>query len=136
MKTSIRVLSSSSRRLSCNQRAVAINSSIPPTASSESVSDLNARRQIDEYLQQRSVDIISKPFPEPDKPIVWNYAAGMLRVLVVNRDNAFNALNLEMIKLYMEHLLAFEKSDLVSMVAVVNNKYAKAFCAGGDIKGD
>lgn len=89
---------------------------------------------MDEYLQQRSVDIIAKPFPDPSKPIVWNYAVGMLRVLVVNRDQAFNALNNDMIQLYMDHLVAFEKSELVSMIGVVNNKYSKAFCAGGDIK--
>jgi len=64
--------------------------------------------------------------------VVVERSPGM-RTVILNRPNALNSLNLEMVRVITPLLQKWEKSDTVHCV-VLKGAGNKAFCAGGDIR--
>jgi 3-hydroxyisobutyryl-CoA hydrolase len=58
---------------------------------------------------------------------------GHVKTLILNRPQALNALNFNMIRLIRPHLLPQEKR---SSMIIIKGAGGKAFCAGGDIRGN
>ncbi len=57
---------------------------------------------------------------------------GKIAEVILNRPEAFNAFNLEMITELAGHLIALASDDSVKGIAIAGK--GKAFCAGGDLK--
>ncbi|KAJ3107803.1 hypothetical protein HDU97_003151 [Phlyctochytrium planicorne] len=57
-----------------------------------------------------------------------------LRVFVLNRPAALNALNLNMVQLMSPQLKAWDESDLSKVILLMGVEGCKGFCAGGDVK--
>ncbi|RKP10707.1 ClpP/crotonase-like domain-containing protein, partial [Thamnocephalis sphaerospora] len=55
------------------------------------------------------------------------------RTFVLNRPEAYNALNLGMVRTMTPQLQAWEQSDLCKVI-MLKSDHPKAFCAGGDVK--
>lgn len=58
---------------------------------------------------------------------------GSIGVITLNRPQALNALNLEMIIMLQKQLLHWEKDDTIRAFLIQGT--GKAFCAGGDVRG-
>lgn len=56
-------------------------------------------------------------------------------IITLNRPKALNALNLNMVRLIYPQLCKWEKDDKMKMV-IVKAAGPKAFCAGGDVRGN
>src|SRR4030042_169058 len=56
---------------------------------------------------------------------------GIVEVLL-NRPEAFNAFDLDMIELFAKYLISLAMDDSVSVLIISGE--GKAFCAGGDLK--
>ena len=65
------------------------------------------------------------------EPIRLRKDGGMVEVLL-NRPEAFNAFNLDMIELFAKYLISLALDDSVSVLVISGE--GKAFCAGGDLK--
>ncbi|MGO8989581.1 MAG: enoyl-CoA hydratase/isomerase family protein [bacterium] len=65
------------------------------------------------------------------EPIRLRKDGGMVEVLL-NRPEAFNAFNLDMIELFAKYLVSLALDDSVSVLVISGE--GKAFCAGGDLK--
>ena len=65
------------------------------------------------------------------EPIRLRKDGGMVEVLL-NRPEAFNAFNLDMIELFAKYLISLAMDDSVSVIIISGE--GKAFCAGGDLK--
>ncbi|KAI8844792.1 ClpP/crotonase-like domain-containing protein [Chytridium lagenaria] len=57
-----------------------------------------------------------------------------LRVFVLNRPKALNALNLNMVQLMTPQLKAWNESDLSKVILLMGVEGSRGFCAGGDVK--
>ncbi|KAJ3210465.1 hypothetical protein HDU67_005274 [Dinochytrium kinnereticum] len=57
-----------------------------------------------------------------------------LRVFMLNRPNALNALNLNMVQLMTPQLKAWNESDLSKVILLMGVEGCRGFCAGGDVK--
>ncbi|TPX56211.1 hypothetical protein PhCBS80983_g04687 [Powellomyces hirtus] len=57
-----------------------------------------------------------------------------VRVFLLNRPKAFNALNLSMVQNIVPQLQVWEESNLCKVIVITNSDDSKAFCAGGDVK--
>lgn len=62
----------------------------------------------------------------------WDYTDGYMRVAVLDRPRALNALTLSMVDFLAARVDSWEQSDKVQSI-VVRARGGKAFCAGGDI---
>ena len=65
------------------------------------------------------------------EPIRLKKDGGIVEVLL-NRPEAFNAFNLDMIELLEKYLISLAMDDSVSVLVISGE--GKAFCAGGDLK--
>ncbi|KAJ3021834.1 UNVERIFIED_CONTAM: hypothetical protein HDU68_009435 [Siphonaria sp. JEL0065] len=57
-----------------------------------------------------------------------------MQTLILNRPDALNALNHNMIKIMAPKLKVFEESDVTKSILLTNVEGSRAFCSGGDIK--
>ncbi|WAQ89498.1 hypothetical protein PtA15_11A187 [Puccinia triticina] len=69
--------------------------------------------------------------PTPQQPSVLTKTDGNLRSLTLNRPEALNALNMEMIQAIAAELTKWENSEPAKMVILKG--VGRAFCAGGDV---
>lgn len=58
------------------------------------------------------------------------------RIFLLNRNESLNALNLNMIRMMMPQMQVWDQSDLCHLIVLMKNLGSKAFCAGGDVKGN
>ena len=58
---------------------------------------------------------------------------GNAGIIELDRPDALNALNIEMVKLMAEHLKLWEKDKTVGHVIICSSS-GKAFCSGGDVR--
>eukprot|EP00276_Gloeochaete_wittrockiana_P015562 CAMPEP_0184337332 /NCGR_PEP_ID=MMETSP1089-20130417/5715_1 /TAXON_ID=38269 ORGANISM="Gloeochaete wittrockiana, Strain SAG46.84" /NCGR_SAMPLE_ID=MMETSP1089 /ASSEMBLY_ACC=CAM_ASM_000445 /LENGTH=445 /DNA_ID=CAMNT_0026662971 /DNA_START=23 /DNA_END=1361 /DNA_ORIENTATION=- len=59
---------------------------------------------------------------------------GLLRIIVVNRPEALNAINLDMVQVITTKIKEYDQSTLPSLLGI-RGAGGRAFCAGGDVKG-
>ncbi|KAJ3157862.1 hypothetical protein HDU89_000241 [Geranomyces variabilis] len=58
-----------------------------------------------------------------------------VRLFLLNRVKALNALNMSMVQNITPQLQVWEESNLCKVVVLTNTEDSRAFCAGGDVKG-
>ncbi|KAJ1552559.1 hypothetical protein HK405_010859, partial [Cladochytrium tenue] len=72
--------------------------------------------------------------PQPPQPPVLARRVQNLRVFILNRPSALNALSTEMVQLMTPQLKAWDESDLCKVILLMAASGSRAFCAGGDVK--
>ncbi|KAJ1549616.1 hypothetical protein HK405_004261 [Cladochytrium tenue] len=72
--------------------------------------------------------------PQPPQPPVLARRVQNLRVFILNRPSALNALSTEMVQLMTPQLKAWNESDLCKVILLMAASGSRAFCAGGDVK--
>ena len=71
--------------------------------------------------------------PEPQSPLIETLVDGKLGLITLNRPQAINALNREMISAIRAQLAAWRSDDGVRAV-LFEGRGDKGFCAGGDVR--
>ncbi|KAJ3020289.1 hypothetical protein HKX48_001060 [Thoreauomyces humboldtii] len=75
------------------------------------------------------------PSPASTSPVeVRHQKMQSVRLFLLNRPKAHNALNKSMIENIVPQLQVWEDSNLCKVVVLTNPEDSKAFCAGGDVK--
>lgn len=87
---------------------------------------------LDHHLQSpQRHQYSSKPSPATKQPPVLSKTDANLRTLTLNRPEALNALNIQMINSITAELSKWEQSDAAKVIILKGT--GRAFCAGGDV---
>ncbi|EFP81143.2 uncharacterized protein PGTG_07395 [Puccinia graminis f. sp. tritici CRL 75-36-700-3] len=111
--------------------------SIPTAATTRTATTMSSpvghRRlgMIDHHLTSHKPRSYSSSPTPPKQPSVLTKTDGNLRSLTLNRPEALNALNMEMIQDITTQLLKWENSPAAKIVILKG--VGRAFCAGGDV---
>ncbi|TPX38224.1 hypothetical protein SmJEL517_g00019 [Synchytrium microbalum] len=106
----------------------------PPRNHPEIANSSAGRRVHMQYRFMASSTPSTPAAPSQKQAEVLHRKMQSARLLVLNRPEALNALNLNMVYTMSPQLEAWEVSDLCKLV-ILTAVEGKAFCAGGDVKG-